>query len=76
MPLYQAIEPGFYDSCLYSPNSSREYLETDKPLNPCPSWLKPVSAPVTKVAEEPVDFLTQHTQLKKQIDDKNIVEVL
>ena len=53
MPKYTVIQDGFHGGMLYSPNGKRRTLTTAKPLDPVPSWLKPVKeATPAKVVEK------------------------
>ena len=43
MPSYEVIATGFIQGAMYGPNNPRRNIvNTDAPLNPVPSWLKPI----------------------------------
>ena len=43
MPSYEALSNGFINGTTYGPNTRRPIVQTDAPLNPVPSWLKPIA---------------------------------
>lgn len=43
MPRYKVTAVGFIGGVMYDPNGKRSTVNTDKPLKPVPSWLKPMT---------------------------------
>lgn len=46
MATYKVIAPGFIHGVFHTPNHpSKGYVQVDKPIKPCPSWLQLVKSP-------------------------------
>lgn len=78
MPKYRVKNKGFYDGKTYDPNGKRNFIFTDKPLKPVPSWVEPVKAetPSEKKKRLATEKKAAIAAEKKAAEDKQAVEDL
>jgi hypothetical protein len=71
MPSYKVLEKGFHGGRMYDPTGKRRTLHVDKPLEPCPSWLKPIKAESAAEAKKRVATEKKATKaaVKQAADD-------
>ena len=76
MPRYKVLKPGFYSDRLYDPNGKRNELTTDKPLDPCPSWLESIKeeSATARKKREAADAKAAKEAADKAKEDKKDVD--
>jgi hypothetical protein len=78
MPRYRVKNRGFYEGQIYDPEGKRKFVNTEKPINPCPLWLEPVKSETAaeKKKRETSEKRKQKQDISKSDRDKEDISNL